>query len=62
MSKSDFYFSLNLYHLAEDYHKMTLLSISLRYFKSNFKVISDTFKENKKFLSEIIVYNYILLL
>ena len=53
ISKSDYHFSINLFNLAEKYHKMSLLSIPLRYFKSNFKMINNIFEENKEFWLEI---------
>lgn len=54
ISKTELYFSINLANLAEEYNKLTLLAIPLRYLKSNYKVICQIFKNDKTFWSTII--------
>ena len=53
VSSSDYYFSTKLYNLVEIYHKAALLSIPLRYFKSNYKIICSIFEAEKSFWSEM---------
>lgn len=53
ISKTEMYFSLSLAKLAEEYHKIILLSVPLRYIRANMKIIEDILKKDTPFWKNI---------
>ena len=54
IGKSEIYFSIALTDMADEYHKISLLSIPLRYFKTNMKIITKVIQLDKDFWKDIL--------